>query len=75
MKAPKSERLKLEHDKVLSNYAFKFNLCRYCVGVKVATFLAVGGTHADTSKELYVNGDIYASVGLGRTSLTFIHHA
>jgi len=29
LKAPGSERLKLEHEKLLSHFAFKFNLRRY----------------------------------------------
>ena len=29
LKAPTSKRLKLVHEKVLSDCAFKFNLCRY----------------------------------------------
>jgi hypothetical protein len=36
LKAPGSKRVKLEHEKLLSNFAFKFNLHHYiqaCVGV------------------------------------------
>jgi len=29
LKPPRSKRLRLEHEKVLSNFAFKFNLLRY----------------------------------------------
>jgi hypothetical protein len=32
-KAPLSERLKLEHEKLLSSFAFNFNLRRYTVAV------------------------------------------
>jgi hypothetical protein len=34
LKAPISKRLKLEHDKLLSNFAFKFDLRRYNEGIK-----------------------------------------
>jgi hypothetical protein len=33
MKAPGSKRLNLEHDKLVSNFAFKFNLRRYSEGL------------------------------------------
>jgi hypothetical protein len=36
LKAPRSKRLKLEHEKLLSNFAFNFNLRRYAVGRKMA---------------------------------------
>jgi hypothetical protein len=34
LKAPGSKRLKLEHDKLLSNFAFNFNLRRFILAVK-----------------------------------------
>ena len=41
----------------------------------LSALLAVGGAHGDTSKQLYVTGDIYATVGLGRRiHLPVIHH-
>jgi len=36
LKAPESKRLKLEHEKTLSNFAFKFNLRRYNVDIPAA---------------------------------------
>jgi len=36
LKAPRTECLKLEHEKALSNFGFKFNLRRYTVEVKEA---------------------------------------
>jgi hypothetical protein len=33
LKAPKSKHLKLEHDKLLSNFGFNFNLRRYNMGI------------------------------------------
>ena len=33
LKAPGTKRLKLEYDKLLSNVAFNFNLCRYAKGI------------------------------------------
>ena len=33
LKAPGSKRLKLEHEKLLSNFAFNFNLRRYTEGI------------------------------------------
>jgi hypothetical protein len=47
LKAPGSKRLKLEREKMLSYYAFKFNLRRYILArlpsVGVTGFVRVGG--------------------------------
>jgi hypothetical protein len=37
LKAPESKRLTLEHEKLLSNFAFKFNLRRYSTALPSVT--------------------------------------
>jgi hypothetical protein len=48
-KAHGSERLKLEHGKPLSSFAFKFNLRRYSVGPALYTYY--DALHVRQSKE------------------------
>jgi hypothetical protein len=46
LKAPGSERLKLEHEKLLSNFAFTFDLRRY----NMAQLSTAGGLHSSTCR-------------------------
>ena len=43
LKPPESKRLKLEHEKVLSNFAFNFNLRRYTQPVRAGQILHARG--------------------------------
>ena len=44
-KVPKSKLLKLEHEKVLSGYAFKFILRRYNLGWFLTAFTWIFGSY------------------------------
>ena len=51
MKPPGTERLKSEHDGLLSNFGFKFKLRRYSVLVRdAAQYIAGRGLHSSTSQ-------------------------
>ena len=78
LKAPGTERLKLEYDELLSTFAFKFNLRRYTkvivevipTDASVAENLSAGGlTDADINKEIEDSG-----IKVGRCTLPYQTH-
>jgi hypothetical protein len=70
LKEPGIKRFKLNHDKLLSSFAFNFNLRRYVMGCGFPQFLALTALN-DTSKGYIVNDtlvikcdiNLYSDVG------------
>ena len=52
LKAPRTKRLKLKYDELLSNVSFNFNLRRYTEGYNGEGFAYFPGTGAESGKEL-----------------------
>ena len=50
LKAPRSKRLKLRYDELLSGFAFKFNLRRYTLGVHTGDSITIAPAQTLTDK-------------------------
>jgi hypothetical protein len=60
------QRLKLKYDDPLSNFAFKFNLCRYNMAIEIAI---KSGSPRSSSVTAIVSGRFIAIDKVGRCSL------
>jgi len=67
LKAPGSKRLKLEHEKLLSDFAFKFNLRRYTEVLVLKRSLA--GGYADVENPLFYNANTNMVLGEAKCSI------